>query len=47
MLTHIHSCKNSREHGYKIKVIVTKYDSPEVDIPKDITIIEEIINRKC
>ncbi|MBC8383547.1 MAG: 3-deoxy-manno-octulosonate cytidylyltransferase [Candidatus Cloacimonetes bacterium] len=35
------------EHGYKIKVIVTAHDSPEVDIPKDIKIIEEIINKEC
>ena len=35
------------EHGYKIKVVVTRYDSPEVDLPKDISIIEEIINKEC
>ncbi|MDP8226633.1 MAG: 3-deoxy-manno-octulosonate cytidylyltransferase [Candidatus Celaenobacter polaris] len=34
------------EHGHKIKVVITKYDSPEVDIPEDIAIIEEIINKE-
>lgn len=33
------------EYGHKIKIVITKYDSPEVDVPKDITIIEEIINK--
>lgn len=28
------------EHGYKIKVVVTEYDSPEVDLPEDIARIE-------
>jgi 3-deoxy-manno-octulosonate cytidylyltransferase (CMP-KDO synthetase) len=28
------------EHGYRIKVIVTRYDSPEVDLPEDILRIE-------
>ncbi len=32
------------EHGYKIKVIVTEYDSPEVDFPEDIERIERVIN---
>jgi 3-deoxy-manno-octulosonate cytidylyltransferase (CMP-KDO synthetase) len=31
------------EYGYKIKVVVTAYDSPEVDIPKDIARIEKVI----
>jgi 3-deoxy-manno-octulosonate cytidylyltransferase (CMP-KDO synthetase) len=28
------------EFGYKIKVVITEYDSPEVDHPEDITRIE-------
>ncbi|MCP4104388.1 MAG: 3-deoxy-manno-octulosonate cytidylyltransferase [Desulfobacteraceae bacterium] len=32
------------EHGYKIKVVVTDYDSPEVDIPEDIIRIESLIS---
>jgi 3-deoxy-manno-octulosonate cytidylyltransferase (CMP-KDO synthetase) len=31
------------EHGYRIRVIVTAYDSPEVDLPEDILKIEHII----
>ncbi len=31
------------EYGYKIKVVVTDYDSPEVDIPGDIARIESLI----
>jgi len=31
------------EYGYKIKVIVTDYDSPEVDIPEDIARIEKVM----
>jgi 3-deoxy-manno-octulosonate cytidylyltransferase (CMP-KDO synthetase) len=31
------------EHGYRIKVVVTPYDSPEVDIPEDIARIEGIL----
>ncbi|MCP4352591.1 MAG: 3-deoxy-manno-octulosonate cytidylyltransferase [Desulfobacterales bacterium] len=31
------------EHGYKIKVVVTDYDSPEVDLPGDIARIESLI----
>ncbi|MBT7086821.1 MAG: 3-deoxy-manno-octulosonate cytidylyltransferase [Desulfobacterales bacterium] len=31
------------EYGHKIKVVVTSYDSPEVDIPEDIERIESII----
>ncbi|OQY01970.1 MAG: 3-deoxy-D-manno-octulosonate cytidylyltransferase [Desulfobacteraceae bacterium 4572_130] len=30
------------EHGYKIKVVLTKHDSPEVDIPEDIERIEKM-----
>jgi len=29
------------EHGYRIRVVVTPYDSPEVDLPADIRRIEE------
>ena len=29
------------EHGYRIRVVVTPYDSPEVDLPVDITRIEK------
>jgi 3-deoxy-manno-octulosonate cytidylyltransferase (CMP-KDO synthetase) len=29
------------EHGYRIRVVVTPYDSPEVDLPVDIQRIEE------
>lgn len=28
------------EHGYRIKVVVTRFDSPEVDLPEDINRIE-------
>lgn len=31
------------EHGYKIRVVVTEYDSPEVDLPEDIERIERIL----
>jgi 3-deoxy-manno-octulosonate cytidylyltransferase (CMP-KDO synthetase) len=31
------------EYGHKIKVIVTGYDSPEVDLPEDIAKVEQII----
>jgi len=31
------------EHGYRIKVVVTSYDSPEVDLPEDIPRIEKYI----
>ncbi len=34
------------EHGYKIKVVVTKHDSPEVDIPEDIKKVEELIKKR-
>jgi len=33
------------EYGYKIRVIITEYDSPEVDLPEDITRIEGLIER--
>ena len=31
------------EYGYRIKVIVTQYDSPEVDLPEDLPRIEQIL----
>jgi 3-deoxy-manno-octulosonate cytidylyltransferase (CMP-KDO synthetase) len=31
------------EYGYQIKVVVTEYDSPEVDLPEDIPRIEALI----
>ncbi len=31
------------EHGYRIKVVVTAYDSPEVDLPEDIARIEKLL----
>ena len=31
------------EYGYKIKVAVTEYDSPEVNLPIDIERMEEIL----
>jgi 3-deoxy-manno-octulosonate cytidylyltransferase (CMP-KDO synthetase) len=31
------------EHGYRIKVVVTLYDSPEVDLPEDIPRIEKLM----
>ena len=30
------------EYGYPIKVVITEHDSPEVDLPKDITRIEKL-----
>lgn len=32
------------EHGYRIRVMVTPYDSPEVDLPEDVHRIEERIS---
>lgn len=32
------------DHGYKIKVIETKYDSKSVDVPEDIEKVERVIN---
>lgn len=29
------------EHGYRIRVVITEYDSPEVDLPEDIVKIEK------
>ena len=31
------------EHGYRIKVVITEYDSPEVDYPEDIRRIEDML----
>jgi len=31
------------EHGHSIKVVITPYDSPEVDLPEDITRIEKLL----
>ena len=31
------------EYGHQIRVVVTAYDSPEVDLPSDITRIEKLI----
>jgi len=33
------------EFGHKIRVIITEYDSPEVDLPEDIARIEGLIER--
>jgi 3-deoxy-manno-octulosonate cytidylyltransferase (CMP-KDO synthetase) len=35
------------EFGFKIKVVITQYDSPEIDLPEDIKRIEaKLLNRK-
>ena len=34
------------EHGHRIRVVVTPYDSPEVDLPVDIQRIEEKIKKQ-
>ena len=34
------------EYGHRIKVIVTEYDSPEVDLPEDIARIEKILEKR-
>lgn len=34
------------EHGHRIKVVVTKYDSPEVDVPADIPRIEAMMKKQ-
>ncbi len=34
------------EHGHKIKVVVTEFDSPSVDLPEDIVRIERVIHTK-
>ncbi len=33
------------EYGHRVRVVVTSYDSPEVDLPSDIPRIEELIQR--
>ena len=33
------------EYGYRIKVVITEYDSPEVDLPEDIPRIEGLIDK--
>jgi 3-deoxy-manno-octulosonate cytidylyltransferase (CMP-KDO synthetase) len=35
------------EHGHPIKVVITRFDSPEVDLPEDIKRIEKIMNHGC
>ena len=32
------------EHGYAIKVSITEHDSPEVDLPEDIALVEKILS---
>jgi len=34
------------EHGHRIRVVVTDYDSPEVDLPQDIVRIEKILKKR-
>jgi len=34
------------EHGHRIKVVVTRYDSPEVDVPADIPSIEDMLKKQ-
>jgi 3-deoxy-manno-octulosonate cytidylyltransferase (CMP-KDO synthetase) len=34
------------EHGYRIRVLVSPYDSPEVDLPEDIQRIEAALKRR-
>lgn len=33
------------EHGYRIRVVVTEHDSPEVDVPEDIARIEKLLKK--
>lgn len=35
------------EHGHHIKVVVTEYDSPEVDLPEDIGRIEKMLMQEA
>ncbi len=44
-LEHIEKLEQLRalEHGYRIKVIVTDHDSPEVDLPEDIPRLEQLL----
>jgi 3-deoxy-manno-octulosonate cytidylyltransferase (CMP-KDO synthetase) len=34
------------EHGHRIRVVVTDFDSPEVDLPSDIIRIEELMKKR-
>jgi 3-deoxy-manno-octulosonate cytidylyltransferase (CMP-KDO synthetase) len=34
------------EYGHRVRVVVTAYDSPEVDLPVDITRIEELLRNR-
>ncbi len=34
------------EYGYRIKVLITEYDSPEVDVPADIGRIEALLKKR-
>jgi 3-deoxy-manno-octulosonate cytidylyltransferase (CMP-KDO synthetase) len=34
------------EHGFKIKVVETAFDSVEVDVPEDVARVEEVLKRK-
>ncbi|GBC61072.1 3-deoxy-manno-octulosonate cytidylyltransferase [Desulfonema ishimotonii] len=34
------------EYGYRISVVVTEYNSPEVDLPEDIGIIEKLLEQR-
>jgi 3-deoxy-manno-octulosonate cytidylyltransferase (CMP-KDO synthetase) len=34
------------EYGHKIKIVLTEYDSPEVDIAEDVGRVEEIVRRR-
>ena len=33
------------EHGHPIKVVITEYDSPEVDVPEDVVRIEKVLEK--
>jgi 3-deoxy-manno-octulosonate cytidylyltransferase (CMP-KDO synthetase) len=34
------------EYGYQVRVIITEYDSPEVDLPEDISRIEKLVGNR-
>jgi len=44
-LEHLEKLEQLRvlEHGYGLRVVVTEYDSPEVDLPDDIVRVERIL----
>jgi len=44
-LEHIEKLEQLRvlEHGYPLRVVISAHDSPEVDLPEDITRVETII----